>query len=78
MAKPKEVTDLYLINTPVEDLLDNEQISFKGESERDRHISVMKFTRVRNILIRYSQAFSKDEFNDLMEFLKQFVVIKKE
>jgi hypothetical protein len=81
MSKTKNsIDDLYLINLDVEDdliELENEQIAFVGESERARQISLMKFVRVRNVLIKFSQAFTKDEFKDIMGYLKQFVIIKK-
>ena len=80
MSNPKQkpADDVYLINTPVDEMLEDGTVSFVGESERDRMVSVMRFTRVRNVLLKYSQAFSRDEFQDLMLFLKQFVIIKKD
>lgn len=77
MAKAKVIDDVYLINTPVDEMLEEGTITFTGESERDRMMSVMKFTRVRNLLLRYSQTLSKDEFTDILTYLKQFVVITK-
>ena len=78
MSNPKkQADDVYLINTPVDEMIDEGMIAFVGESERDRMVSVMRFTRMRNLLLKPGNSYSSDEFKDMLLYLKQFVNIPK-
>jgi hypothetical protein len=78
MSNPKkQADDAYLIDTPIDEMIDDGTITFVGESERDRMVSVMRFTRVRNLLLKPGNSYSRDEFRDMLLYLKQFVNITK-
>lgn len=78
MSKPnKTEAPNYIIVTPVEEMLDDGAM-FVGNDERERVLSVMQFTKVRNMLQRYAQTLSSDEIDALKTILKSYLVIKKE
>jgi hypothetical protein len=79
MANPKkpEADDAYLLDKPIDEMIDDGLVTFAGDSERDRMVSVMRFTRVRNLLLKPGNSYTRDEFRDMIAYLKQFVVIPK-
>lgn len=79
MSNPKkpEADDVYLIDKPIDEMIDEGLVTFVGESERDRMVSVMRFTRIRNLLLKPGNTYSRDEFKDMLFYLKQFVNIPK-
>lgn len=69
LIKDKKDSPVYLIVTPVEELLDDGLV-FEGETEKDRIINQFDFSRTREILQRFAQNITKDQEETLVRYLK--------
>jgi hypothetical protein len=67
----------FLVNTPEDELIDDEDIGFKGETEYERMKSVAAFTRIRSILQKYTQTLTVDDSETLFTCMKLYLVSKK-
>ena len=71
---------LYLINAPIDKLIADENVTFVGETERDRLKTAGRFTRLRNVILKgmQIQIYTKDEIALLYDILTGYIVEKKE
>ena len=69
---------LYLINAPIDKLIADENVTFVGETERDRLKTAGRFTRLRNVILKGVQIYTKDEIALLYDILTGYIVEKKE
>ena len=78
MKQEKQKPDLarYLLVTPVDEIIDDDEITFTGATEKERQASVIRFTRLRNIAHRYAQTLTADDNETIIAFLKTTVVQK--
>lgn len=74
----KEDNIRYLIITPIDEMLDEGSVIFAGDTERARTENVIQFTRVRNILQRYSQSLTPDDNDTLVKCLKGYLAERKQ
>jgi hypothetical protein len=71
-ANPKQ-SPLYLVVTPLDQLVEEDGIVFEGETERDRVINQADFVCFRDIYLRFESAISVDTRLALIRALKQMV-----
>ena len=69
---PKQ-NPLYLINTHIDQLLNEDGIIFDGETEKDRQINFVDFVTLRTVYQRVEQGLSMDEKLSIIRTLKQMV-----
>jgi hypothetical protein len=75
--KPQKPTLIqYILATPTEEILDGAEVTFAGETEKDRLSSTVKFIRIRGIIQRYSQSLTPDDNETLVAIMKACVVQK--
>lgn len=67
--KDKRNSPTYLIVTPIEELIDD-GIEFEGDTPKDKMINMFDFSRTREILQRFGQQLSGDQYETLIRFLK--------
>jgi hypothetical protein len=65
-----------LLTTPIDELFENQDVTFAGETEKDRAVNVARFTRVRGIIQRGANIFSGDDTDVLIYTLKTYVLQK--
>lgn len=71
-AEPKTKHPLYLAITPVEQLID-EGIVFEGQTDKDRMMNMVDFTRLRDITQRYSRELTGDQNETLIRSIKSCI-----
>ena len=69
--KPKSEDFAYLMNTPLDKIIDDEEIEFAGETVQERLKGAVRFTKIRNILQKGS--LTSDEASLLFELMKEYV-----
>ena len=74
--KPKLDIVRYLLTTPTDQILDEDEVAFAGATEKERQGNVIKFTRLRNIAHRYAQTLTADDNETILAFLKTTVIQK--
>jgi ABC-type transport system involved in Fe-S cluster assembly fused permease/ATPase subunit len=74
--KPKLDLTRYLLVTPSDQILEEDEVAFAGATEKERQGNVIKFTRLRNIAHRYAQTLTADDNETIVTFLKTTVVQK--
>lgn len=67
----------YILVTPIEEIIENPDLVFTGESEKDRAKSISMFSRFRGIFQRGAQIFSGDDNDALVTVMKQYVTQQK-
>jgi hypothetical protein len=78
MSKTTDKVDniRYLVNTPIDELIADGSLVFIGESEQERMVSVVQFTRVRNLMQKYAQTLTADDTDALLTSMKTYLVKK--
>jgi|FreactcultuFSWF8_1027224.scaffolds.fasta_scaffold00657_16 hypothetical protein len=71
-VNPKQ-QPLYLVVTPLDQLVEEDGIVFEGETERDRIINQADFVAFRDIYLRFESAISIDTRLAIIRALKQMV-----
>ena len=71
-VNPKQ-QPLYLVVTPLDQLVEEDGIVFEGETERDRIINQADFVAFRDISLRFESAISIDTRLAIIRALKQMV-----
>jgi len=71
-VNPKQ-QPLYLVVTPLDQLVEEGGIVFEGETERDRIINQADFVAFRDIYLRFESAISIDTKLAIIRALKQMV-----
>ena len=58
----------YLFKAPIEDL------SFFGETEKEKTYNAVEFSRLRNIVQRFGQQITADEFDTIKHAMQNCIV----
>jgi ABC-type transport system involved in Fe-S cluster assembly fused permease/ATPase subunit len=78
MKQEKQKPDIArtLLVTPVDEILDDDELMLVGATEKERQVNLVRFTRLRNIAHRYAQTLTADDNETIIAFLKTTVVQK--
>jgi hypothetical protein len=78
--KPMNKQDFirYILSTPIDEITENPDVVFTGDTEKARAMSQTRFTQIRGIMQRCNQILVGDDNEALVATLKTCIALKQE